>query len=348
MRPHRIAVGIALLAAFAAGCGAPGDAIRPARASGYVEATDVRVASKVAGRVASVTVQEGQRVEAGAVVATLSPVDIDLALARIRAERAQAEAQLNLLLRRAAAGRHPAQAEAQAAAASADQRAAETELASARIDEARFQQLMDRNAGVAKQRDDAVARRQLAEARVHAAAERLSAAKSTVERVKAGRAARRDRRGARQGRRRWMPRPRFWNTTAPKRRSSRPIGGHRGVAPRRARRTGRRRRADRPRGRSRSRVGERLRRGDTGAAGATSISPPRSSRTPAIGSTGRVSFISPKAEFTPRNVQTANERAKLVYRDQGRRGQQQGRAQARHAGGSRSGPDESSLRPWRP
>ena len=29
---------------------------------------------------------------------------------------------------------------------------------------------------------------------------------------------------------------------------------------------------------------------------------------------GRVTFISPKAEFTPRNVQTADERAKLVYR----------------------------------
>jgi HlyD family secretion protein len=29
---------------------------------------------------------------------------------------------------------------------------------------------------------------------------------------------------------------------------------------------------------------------------------------------GRVSFIASRAEFTPRNVQTANERAKLVYR----------------------------------
>jgi HlyD family secretion protein len=27
-----------------------------------------------------------------------------------------------------------------------------------------------------------------------------------------------------------------------------------------------------------------------------------------------VTFISPKAEFTPRNVQTAEERSKLVYR----------------------------------
>jgi HlyD family secretion protein len=29
---------------------------------------------------------------------------------------------------------------------------------------------------------------------------------------------------------------------------------------------------------------------------------------------GQVTFISPRAEFTPRNVQTASERAKLVYR----------------------------------
>jgi len=29
---------------------------------------------------------------------------------------------------------------------------------------------------------------------------------------------------------------------------------------------------------------------------------------------GTVTFISPKAEFTPRNVQTSEERSKLVYR----------------------------------
>jgi HlyD family secretion protein len=32
------------------------------------------------------------------------------------------------------------------------------------------------------------------------------------------------------------------------------------------------------------------------------------------GLTGTVTYISPKAEFTPRNVQTAEERSKLVYR----------------------------------
>ena len=32
------------------------------------------------------------------------------------------------------------------------------------------------------------------------------------------------------------------------------------------------------------------------------------------GLTGSVTYVSPRAEFTPRNVQTANERSKLVYR----------------------------------
>ena len=32
------------------------------------------------------------------------------------------------------------------------------------------------------------------------------------------------------------------------------------------------------------------------------------------GLTGTITYVSPKAEFTPRNVQTADERSKLVYR----------------------------------
>jgi HlyD family secretion protein len=310
MSSHRITAGIALLAAAAAACGTRATDI-PARASGYVEATDVRVASRIGGRIAAVNVQEGQRVEAGAVVATLSPVDIDLALARIRTERAQAVAQLNLLL----AGPRPEDirfAEAQAAAASADQHAAETDLASARIDEARFQQLMDRNAGVAKQRDDAVARRQLAEARVHAAAERLSAAKSTVERAKAG-ARPEEIAGARakvatvDAQAAILEHDRAETTIAA------PIAGI---------------------------VASRLvEPGELVAAGAPivlvvdldrawasvyleeTLVPQVRIDQPATVITdagdridGRVSFISPKAEFTPRNVQTANERAKLVYR----------------------------------
>ena len=48
---------------------------------------------------------------------------------------------------------------------------------------------------------------------------------------------------------------------------------------------------------------------------------------------GKVTFISPRAEFTPRNVQTADERSKLVYRVKVTRGQPRRRAQAGHAGG---------------
>jgi len=69
----------------------------PPKASGYVEATEVKVASKVPGRVAEVRVVEGARVSVGQVLVTLQTTDADLAIARAQAERAQAQAQLRLL-----------------------------------------------------------------------------------------------------------------------------------------------------------------------------------------------------------------------------------------------------------
>ena len=155
------------------------------RASGYVEATEVRIAAKVAGRVRAVNAVEGARVGAGDLLVTLSTTDTDLATDRAMAERAQADAQLRLLR----AGSRPediSQAEAQVAAASADRRAAESELAAAKTDEARYEQLVQKRAGTVKQRDDAVARRELAEARVRAAADRAAAASATLSRLRAG------------------------------------------------------------------------------------------------------------------------------------------------------------------
>ncbi len=155
------------------------------RASGYVEATEVRIAAKVAGRVRAVNAVEGARVGAGDLLVTLSTTDTDLATDRAMAERAQADAQLRLLR----AGSRPediSQAEAQVAAASADRRAAESELAAAKTDEARYEQLVQKRAGTVKQRDDAVARRELAEARVRAAADREAAASATLSRLRAG------------------------------------------------------------------------------------------------------------------------------------------------------------------
>ncbi len=72
------------------------------------------------------------------------------------------------------------------AAAAADVRAAETERESAKADEARFEQLLQKRAGSEKQRDDARARRELAEARVAAANDRVAAASAALARVKAG------------------------------------------------------------------------------------------------------------------------------------------------------------------
>ena len=46
---------------------------------------------------------------------------------------------------------------------------------------------------------------------------------------------------------------------------------------------------------------------------------------------GKVTFVSPQAEFTPRNVQTADERSKLVYRIKVTVDNRDGRAEARHA-----------------
>jgi HlyD family secretion protein len=176
---------VAAATVWLAGCanGQPADAAK--RATGYVEATEVRVASRIPGRVLDVQVTEGQRIEAGAAVVTLSTAELDLAVARTRAERAQADAQVRLLL----SGARPediTQAEAQLAAARSDREAADAEQAAAAADEARFEQLLQRRAGSAKQRDDARARRVLAQARARAASDRSAAAAAALARLRAG------------------------------------------------------------------------------------------------------------------------------------------------------------------
>src|SRR5439155_6912950 len=60
------------------------------------------------------------------------------------------------------------------------------ELTAAMADEARFTQLLNARAGSVKQRDDAVARREQAQARVAAGADKARAATATLEKLKAG------------------------------------------------------------------------------------------------------------------------------------------------------------------
>lgn len=175
---------LSFLATTAAACGAPEDA-GPPRATGYVEGTDVRVAAKVGGRVESVAVREGERVTAGQVLATLSTTDADLHLARLQAERAQADAQLRLLL----AGSRKEdvdQALSLVTAAEADLQVARTELEAAQVEATRFARLVEQRAGAVKARDDAEARRKAADARVQAATDRVSVARAGVTRLTSG------------------------------------------------------------------------------------------------------------------------------------------------------------------
>ena len=198
------------------------------------------------------------------------------------------------------------------AAAASDQRAAEAELTAARADEARFEQLLRNRAGSQKQRDDAVARRELAEARVKAAADRAAAAVAGRDRVRAG-ARPEEIDGARA---------RVGATDA----SIAALNQQKTDATIRSPLTGI--------------VTARLvEPGELVAVGAPlavivdldrawvnayveeplvpSLKLDEAATIVTDGGqklSGKVAFIAPRAEFTPRNVQTSSERAKLVYR----------------------------------
>ena len=184
---HRSAVGLSLaLAAFAAlaGCRqqAPADRVR---ASGQVEATEVQVAPEVGGRLIELNVAEGDRVNAGDLIARLDTTTVNLGLRRARAERDQMDAQLRLLL----AGSRVEDirlAEAQVAAAEADVAAVRADLNAAVADFDRFEALLKSNSGSQKQRDDAAARRDVARERLRGAEERVRGAKDTLARLRAG------------------------------------------------------------------------------------------------------------------------------------------------------------------
>lgn len=282
------------------------------RVSGHVEATEVRLAPEMGGRVLSLNVKEGDRIQTGAVVLTIDATDLQLAIARAKTERASAEAQLRLV-RASARSEDVKQAEAQVEAAKADIPAARAELDAATADLQRFDLLLSRKSGSQKQRDDAATRRDVASARVEAAQKRVEAAEATLARVKAG--ARREEVAVAESR----------IATAQAAIASledqlkdatlvSPVSGvvtekltemGEMVAPRAPVAVV----ADLDHAWADVYVPEP-------AVPRIALGQPATLFTDAGGAglTGTVTFISPKAEFTPRNVQTADERAKLVYR----------------------------------
>jgi HlyD family secretion protein len=179
-----MAAALACAALLGAGCDRKGDS-GANRATGYVEATDVRVAAEVGGRIVDLNVVEGQRVAAGDLIATIDTADTKLAIQRAMAEREQAQAQL-ALLQAGSRAEDIRQAAAQYQSAQADIRGVQAELDAANADLERFESLLRANAGSVKQRDDARTRRDVAAARLAAAQQRARAASDALARVKAG------------------------------------------------------------------------------------------------------------------------------------------------------------------
>jgi len=164
-RPRTVPLAIAAALAFA-GCRAgahPGSI----SASGHFEATEVRVASKVGGQLAELPFREGDRVKAGDIVARLDTSDAQHELARARAEADSADARLRLLLAGTRA-EDVVRAEAELARADAD-------LAGAALDLSRLEGLADRGTATLKARDDARTRKAMLESVV--AADRAELAK---------------------------------------------------------------------------------------------------------------------------------------------------------------------------
>ena len=282
------------------------------RISGQVEATDVQIAAEAAGRMLSLRVTEGDRVAVGDTVAIIDVRDAELQVQRARADRAAADAQLRLL-QAGTSAEDIRLAEAQQAAAAAEASAIDAEIRAAQIDLDRFEALLAANAGARKQRDDAQARVDVARERRRAAEERIRAAQETVARARRGArpqeldAARARLAGADAQIAVLEEQVRDAVVTAP-------VAG---IVTQ-----------------TLAEAGEIVPRGapiavitDLDRAWANLFVPeplvPRIAMGQAAmvftdaggaGIAGKVTFISPRAEFTPRNVQTAEERSKLVYR----------------------------------
>jgi HlyD family secretion protein len=307
----RSLLAIVLLAVLAAACRDP----QPAsglRVSGHVEATEVHVSAEVGGRILELPVDEGDRIASGDLIARLDTRDTELQIQRARAERSAADAQLRLLK----AGARPEdirQADAQVLAAEAEVTTLDAERKSAALDLERFETLLAANAGSRKQRDDAQSRVDVVRERLRGARERVQAARETAARLRAGsRSEEIDAARARVA------------VVDAQLASLRKSAGDAevrapaaGVITQRLAEPGE---VTAPRAPlvvvtdldhawANLFVPEpmipRVRLGQSATvytdAGGEGIA-------------GKVTFISPKAEFTPRNVQTAEERSKLVYR----------------------------------
>jgi len=139
--------------------------VRGITASGTIEATEVKVASKAGGEVLEIPVGEGSRVQKGQVLARIDHSTLDLQLAQAKAGVSMAEAQLQLLLKGARIE------DIQQAQEGLTQ--AEENLRLAKEDAERMKELFASGSATQKQRDDAAARYVVSQAQYNSAAQAL-------------------------------------------------------------------------------------------------------------------------------------------------------------------------------
>ncbi len=163
MRPKAAALSLALLAAWACSGNGARDIIF---ASGTIEAIEVNVASKVSGEVLEIAFREGARVAPGDTLAVVDHAALAIQLRQAEAGVRLAQAQLALLVK-GARSEDIRQAESLL-------KQAEAALGTAEDDSRRMRELLRTGSVTVKQAEDAEARLTVAAAQQAAAAEALA------------------------------------------------------------------------------------------------------------------------------------------------------------------------------
>jgi HlyD family secretion protein len=295
MKIKYLPLGFVLLAFLSCSGKGPANIIS---ASGTIEAVEVDVASKVAGQIKERPVDEGSRIRTGDTLALVDHDTLDIQLRQAEAGVALANAQL-ILLREGARREDIEQAQAAL-------RQAEASLKVAEDDARRMRALEETGSATPKQREDAEARLTVAQAQRTAAAEALHKAQTLArpEEIKAAEAQLAQAKAGAD-----LLRKTIADCTI-----TAPVGGfvtHKAVE-----------------------VGELVTQGSTivqvseldsvyvmiyvtevelgrirlGDRAEVSIDAFPKRTFP-----GRVTYISPEAEFTPKNVETKEDRVKLVF-----------------------------------
>jgi HlyD family secretion protein len=153
---------IAALVIAAASCANKREAIQ---ASGTIEATEIRVSSLVSGKIISMSAKEGELLRRGDPIASIDHAGLDIQLGQAQAGVELARAQLDLLL---VGARAEDLAQAEAALVSARETAKV-----ARADAVRMAELFAGGSATVKQKDEAESRAALADAQEKAAEQAL-------------------------------------------------------------------------------------------------------------------------------------------------------------------------------